>query len=236
MEKSKNTGYIDYTILRKRIRNIRIRVTGASEVIVSAPSHIPEGRITKFVEDNSSEIVRSLKKINDKRRASYPPNYTDGETFLYLGEKIRFGIAGPGKNIRVYNGELKLPVAEDSDINKRKAAFTRWAKRRAKEVFDERVKEIVPLFPGAAGKEIRISVRNMLSRWGSINTARLSISLSVHLLRCDPELIDYIITHELCHLKYRNHSKAFYDELEKFFPDRKRLDKRLNAYGLVDFW
>lgn len=133
-------------------------------------------------------------------------------------------------------GELALYVPEGSVLDKRKAVFTRWAKKQALSVFSERARYLFPLFSDVIKKDIKISVRNMLTRWGSINIVRQTISLSVHLLRCEPELIDYIITHELCHLKYRNHSKAFYKELERFFPDRKVLDKKLNEYGLVDFW
>jgi predicted metal-dependent hydrolase len=228
--------FVDYIILRKRIKSMRIRVTGASEVIVSAPLYIPEGRIVKFVEDNKLEISDRLKRINNKMYSSYPVNYSEGEAFLYLGEKIRLRIIDFGRSSYLYNSELFIHVPKNSDLSKRKAAFIRWIKRQAQEVFLERANNIIPLFHDIVKNELRITVKNMLTRWGSINTARQSISLSIHLIRCDTELIDYIITHELCHLIYKNHSKAFYRELEKFFPERKRLDRRLEEYGLVDFW
>ena len=230
-------GFFDYMLTRKRTKNMRIRVTGASKVVVCAPYHLPESRIRQFVADNSVKIQASLYKIDSRRRLYYPTEYRDGEDFWYLGGKTPIRVMAAKKASAVYcDGELILNVPETSGFGQRKTVFTRWAKRQAKAVFEERASGILPCFSGLLKQDIRISVKNMLSRWGSINTSRHTISLSVHLLRCEPELIDYIITHELCHLKCLNHSKAFYRELEKFFPDRKRLDKRLKEYGLVDFW
>lgn len=235
MKKERTDGYLTYTILRKNVRNIRIRVTGACEIVVSAPLYVPEERIVRFVESNRAIIKDSLDNINRKRSASYPSRYAEGENFLYLGERATISVSTGAKAVFDPNTHtLYLPVNSDSE--KRKAAFTRWAKRQALSVFNERARYLIPLFSDVVKKDVSISVKNMLTRWGSINIVKQTINLSIHLLRCEPELIDYIITHELCHLKYRNHSKAFYKELERFFPERKKLDKKLNEYGLVDFW
>ena len=88
-------------------------------------------------------------------------------------------------------------------------------------------------FPDADG--LTLSVRRMLTRWGSINPARRRLSLSVHLVRCETELIDYVIRHELCHLRISGHSIGFYRALGAYYPNRADMDKRLKTYGLVDF-
>ena len=82
---------------------------------------------------------------------------------------------------------------------------------------------------------MRLTVRAMTTRWGSINPRRRTMSLSVHLLRCDVALIDYVITHELCHLACPRHSAAFYAALEARCPGRAQYDAALEAYGLVGF-
>jgi len=230
------TTGIDFRLLRKPVKNIRIRVTGASEVVVSAPHHVPENRIAAFVERNKTKIIETLDSINKKRLASYPARYSDGETFLYLGKKVRLKTAAKQNCPAVLlEDELVLRIPEGCCPAKRKSVFENWAKRQARAVFTQRVRDLVRFFPEAKDKDVHITVKNMLSRWGSINAAKNSISLTVHLLRCDPELIDYVIAHELCHLAQRNHSKAFYSRLEEYFPDRKKLDARLKKYGLVDF-
>ena len=111
--------------------------------------------------------------------------------------------------------------------------FMRWARTEATRVFTQRLALLLPQF--SRMNAMRLCVRDMTTRWGSINVKRCSMSLSVHLLRCDIELIDYVITHELCHLAYPRHTPAFYTALEAHYPHRKQLDKRLKDYGLAGF-
>jgi predicted metal-dependent hydrolase len=233
MDNTFNSSWLDYTLVRKNIKNIRIRVTGASEVIVSAPVRTAQSRIDGFIRENINKICSSLETIENKRRRFYPADYLNGETFWCLGNKTKLKISLSGRAHSEYTGDtLNLCIPEGYGKTERRALFIGWSKKTADAFFSERLKK---LLPGFTKNEFRITAKNMLTRWGSINTVRRTISLSVHLLRCEPRLIDYIITHELCHLKYPDHSKAFYRELESRFPDRKKIDKRLDEYGLVDF-
>lgn len=229
-------GCIEYTLERRKMKNIRIRITGASKVVVSAPSHTPEHRIHQFVHENEEFILRKLKNNSEKRNKYYPVKYLNSDTFWYLGQESRLCVIWAEQTSAVYrDGVLTLFMPEGSDYRYRKALFILWMERKAANVFRTSKKEIFPKFSNLIKKDVRISVKNMLTRWGSINTKRHSISLTVHLLRCDPELIDYVIIHELCHFAYGNHSKAFYAELDKHCNNRKQLDKRLAEYGLIDF-
>lgn len=227
-------GALRFTLLRKDITNIRIRVTGASEVVVSAPRRVAESRIFRFVDENAEKICSSLDMINEKRQTFYPVRYVSGEKFWYLGQKATLRVVESNRASAVYSGgTLLLHVRKGSDVASRRALFMHWAKRAADVIFTDRLAVILPGFSNR--REITINVKNMLTRWGSINTAMNTMSLSVHLLRCEMVLIDYIITHELCHLKFPDHSPAFYRELEMRFPDRERIDQMLDEYGLVDF-
>lgn len=233
MNETFKSAWLDYTLIRKNIKSIRIRVTGASEIIVSAPRHTAQSRIDGFIGENIDKIYSNLKTINNKRQRYYPVDYQSGETFWHLGNKIRLKVAASGRARTEYaDGTLIMHVPGDYDKVQKRALFMRWSKKTADAFFSRRLDKLLPLF--TAG-EFRITAKNMLTRWGSINPVKRTISLSVHLLRCEPLLIDYIITHELCHLRHMDHSKAFYRELERCFPDRKKIDKRLNEYGLVDF-
>ncbi|MDD5016508.1 MAG: SprT family zinc-dependent metalloprotease [Eubacteriales bacterium] len=230
------SGIINCTLVRKNMKNIRIRVTGASKVVVSAPHHSPESRIRQFIGDNEKFILSKLKEIADKRQKYYPAGYASGDTFWYLGEKTVLEVIETDETSAAYNdGVLRLHAPANADVRYRKALFILWMERRAKNIFAARAKEIRSAFPHLMGRDVRISVKNMLTRWGSVNPKRHTVSLSVHLLRCEPELIDYVIMHELCHFKYANHSKAFYAELTKHCANRKKFDKRLAEYGLIDF-
>ena len=229
-------GRIYYSLKRKSVKNIRIRVTGASQVIVSAPHQSSAERIAQFVGSNDKFIMAKLRDFDNKRALYYPVRFQHGETFWHLGKKTLLHIC-PADETRAHleDSVLTLYVPKDSDYRYKKALFILWATRTAKSVFAMRLQHVGTVFPHINVNNIRISVRNMLGRWGSINTKRHTLSLSVHLLRCDPHLIDYIITHELCHYAHANHGKAFYQELERHCPNRKLLDKHLVQFGLVDF-
>ena len=111
-----------------------------------------------------------------------------------------------------------------------------WMERHAKKAFSARAQAILPRFPHLIEYDIRISVRNMLTRWGSVNTKRHTISLTVHLLRCEEALIDYVIMHEFCHYTHANHSRAFYEELSKHCTNRKLFDKKTKWIWLNRFF
>lgn len=229
-------GRIDYTLKHKAMKTMRIRITGASEVIVSAPHHAPFCRVSQFVHDNENFILSKLREIGDRRHKYYPSTYQSGDTFWHLGQKTELEVCNlNATRARLEDGILKLYVPQDADYRYKKALFILWSTRTARSVFAARLEAVAPAFADVPIDQIRISVKNVLGRWGSINTKRHTLSLSVHLLRCEVTLIDYVITHELCHYAHTNHNSAFYRLLERHFPNRTACDKRLSIYGLIDF-
>lgn len=229
-------GDIAYTVIRKNTKNIRLRVTREANVEVSAPGFTDMRTINKFVQSNVGFIEKQLAKIEYTRFCSYPSLYSDGNMFSYLGNRAMLSVEQSQRNTaKLYRNVLVLRVLEPSNNEICREAFIKWAKRQAKKVFKERLEALLPMFADLKAKEIKISVRDMKTRWGSINVKRNTMSLSVHLLRCESEVIDHIIKHELCHYAHQNHSRAFYAELARYSPNYKAMQKRLKEYGLVGF-
>jgi hypothetical protein len=223
-----------YMLSRKRMKNIRIRVTGEGRVEVSAPHHVPASRIDAFVRAHETFIAQRLCDIERMRCAHYPTRYADGDVFSCLGARINLRLCTASRRAAVLSGNtLSLYLPAGAGREEAKALFARWVHKQAARVFSERLDVLLPRFSGAAA--MRLSVRDMITRWGSINVKRRTMSLSVHLLRCETELIDYVITHELCHLAHPRHSAAFYAALGARYPERAQMDKRLKAYGLVGY-
>jgi len=77
----------------------------------------------------------------------------------------------------------------------------------------------------------RVSIRNQKTRWGSCSSKN-NISLNMKLVRLPDELVDYVILHELAHTKVKNHSKAFWAEIDKLVENRKQMASRLRNYGM----
>jgi predicted metal-dependent hydrolase len=230
---AKTLSGLEFHIQRKKMKNMRIRVTGDKRVSVSAPLRLPENRIIAFVAQHEGFIRQRLDTVEQQRCRCYPKSYASGDSFCMMGEGFSLRVMREEKAYAGFNGsELVLCVPPGGSA---KTLFARFLTRTAKKVFSERLKELIPKIKPQTEGEIKLSVRGMLTRWGSINPRRKTMSLSVHLLRCEPDLIDYVILHELCHLQTASHSRAFYNALESYCPDRRAFDKRLEAYGLVDF-
>lgn len=232
MEQVINTaqGIISFKLIRKKIKYIRIRVTGDGVVTVSAPAYISKSVISAFITQNAPSILKRLRKIEEQRRSSYPTFYKDGDTFLFLGNRMTLKVENAARaGTKMDEGALTLYVPKNKTA---KQVFMLWASKTAHLVLSQRIAALSGEF---AEHDIKLSVRKMLTRWGSINTQRRTISLTVHLLRCEIEVIDYVITHEFCHLLHSRHSKAFYAELDKRYANRHFYDKKLLEYGLVDF-
>ena len=75
----------------------------------------------------------------------------------------------------------------------------------------------------------RVSIRKQKTRWGSCSTKN-NINLNANLLHLPPELMDYVLLHELVHTRVKNHSKDFWDELETVVPNARQVDRRLKDY------
>lgn len=108
--------------------------------------------------------------------------------------------------------------------------IVRWQEREAKRYLTQRVRAL----SNQTGLSVRrLSFRKQRSRWGSCNHSG-DLSLNLSLITLDPELIDYVIVHELSHTKHMNHSRAFWREVERHCPSAKRLDGALRKKGLRD--
>jgi len=229
-------GIVDFSLIRKNVKNIRLRVTDEAKVVVSAPKHAKQSTILKFVQNNADFVAERIERVEYARLSSYPSDYKTGDMFSYLGRRTLMRVEQSQKNgAKLSGGVLTIRVKDIGDARACKESFIKWAKKQAKIVFAERLCAIRPSFESLAELDVRISVRDMKTRWGSINVKKHTMSLSVHLLRCEPALIDHIIKHELCHYTHQNHSKAFYDELNSHSPNTNAMRKRLKEYGLVGF-
>jgi predicted metal-dependent hydrolase len=219
-----------------RSKNLKIKIHPEKGILVSIPSACTEAYALSFVKNKEAWIKKSLAKtVRVKNKNTLFTEMTGFNTkFHELSirkhnrQSLRF---------EVRNGELIVFYPETADVaDSRVQNFVRHAliqtmRFEAKDYLPKRTLELAEMVQLQVSD---ISVRNNKSRWGSCS-GKNSISLNIHLMRLPAALIDYVILHELAHIKVKSHGKPFWQFLESLLPGAKVLDKKLNEYHL-GYW
>jgi len=223
---------IDYHVVRsrKRRKTLLLTIERDGRVVMRVPYHTPEREIETFFNGKLSWVK---KKVDEKKKnihdAEHPKQFIAGEKFLYLGEHYPLELREPGKG----RGHLALSHGAfflDSDCTtKARDIFMHWYKERAREIFTERVNfysRKLDLYP----KEIRIS--SAKTRYGSCTTDN-KVFFSFRLVMAPYSKIDYVIIHELVHIKIKNHSQRFWKYMEEVMPEYRKCRKWLKDNSLL---
>ena len=214
---------VDYELVRRRgRRGVGFRVDH-SGLTVSAPSTLPLSRIEAAMRESERWIVRKVAEW--KARPVPRVEWRDGARLPYLGEALVLSIASGTRNrIEVGPAELRATL-RDVGPEAVRAAVLAWYKRAALAHLAGRA---FALANAARLAPPRVFLSSASTRWGSCNTRR-EVRLSWRLVKAPPPLIDYVICHELAHLRHMNHSRAFWGEVERQCPDYRRLRDELLA-------
>jgi len=153
--------------------------------------------------------------------------YVSGESHMYLGRQYRLKtVPSDDEKVVLKRGSLCVHTADRSDSARTKQLLEQWYRTRAETVLQERVRLCYEKIRKHGLKEPNLQIRKMSKRWGSCSKEGKML-LNVHLIKAPSHCIDYVITHELCHLKFFNHGKAFYTLMTQVMPDWEKRKKRL---------
>lgn len=219
-------GRIGYHVHRSADRQtLGIEVHPDLRVVVRAPPHCDDDLIAERVRRRAAWISRRLDEFRRYSPRTPRRHYVSGESHLYLGRQHRLRIvAGVLASVRMDRGHLVVTVPDKTDAGRAKALLNRWYRDRARIVFAEVLQEMLPRF--GCHQPPRLIVRSMRTRWGSLSPSG-NLTLNLNLIRAPRGCIEYVIAHELCHLKHRNHSPAFYRLLTLVMPDWPKRKERL---------
>lgn len=206
-------------------RTLGIEVHPDGTVWARAPQDCPESLIQERMQKRAGWISRQLAEFARYKPRTPSRQYLGGETHLYLGRQYRLKLQmGETGSVRLQRGQLVVTCTEKPSPELVQAQLYRWYLDRAHIVFADLLQSCLAHFKGAAPP--RLIVRSMRSRWGSLSEAG-TMTLNSSLIRAPRPCIEYVITHELCHMKYRDHSARFFKQLELVIPDWKARKRRL---------
>jgi predicted metal-dependent hydrolase len=207
--------------LRARRYVLRLRPDGAARVTVPRGGSLAEAR--RFAERNTSWLERQL--LRQALRPRRPETWSAGTEILFRGEPVRLepGLNGQAGWVR-FGGE-SVPVANlTGDL---RPAVERHLWRLAAHELPARVLELAAVHRLPVR---RVTIRNQRSRWGSCSR-RGTISLNWRLVQVPPHVRDYLILHELAHLREMNHSRRFWNEVARLCHDFREAERWLKRHS-----
>ena len=214
---------IPYTLTRKRVKNLNLRVRSDGSVSVSAAPRVPVREIERFLQSRAEWILAALKRYEKRREAApLPTRFADGETLQVFGEATPIRVARGNKICGAYvEKTLFLTVKDPDDQAQRRRAAEQWAAA----YLSDRVKSLCEKaerdFSRYRIPRPAVRFRRMTSRWGSCNTRTAVLTFNNALISAPLPAVEYVVYHEFAHLLYPNHSPDFYAQVAVFLPDWK---------------
>lgn len=220
------SGEIVFVLERSARRTVSISIRRDGSVLVRAPMKAPASEIEAFVRTKAKWILKHSKRLTE-RFEKEKRDFTDGEMHYYLGRPIPLKISRTGRNrISMTNESIEIETAQEWNPEYGRKLLDALFRKKAMEVFGHRMALLIEKHSRLNFRPTGLKVRTTVSRWGSCS-ANGSITLSSNLLKKRIELIDYVILHELCHLRHRNHGPGFYKLLEEVCPEYRTLKKEI---------
>jgi predicted metal-dependent hydrolase len=210
-------------LIRSKRRTIALIIERDGSFTVRAPLRAPHAAIETFIQQKADWVTRTREKIKSTR-PTIGKQYTNGEKFLFLGSSFDLKLVGFQKPSLHFDSGFTLSRAAQT---KGEQVFTRWYKERALEIISERVKQYAGQY-GFMPKQVKIS--SAKTRWGSCSPNG-TLNFTWWLVMAPLDVIDYVVVHELAHLRVKNHSGKFWNVVESIYPEYKKQRKWLRENG-----
>ncbi len=216
---------MEYSIDYGRRKNVYILIRDG-KVILKVPKNYPKYKMEKIINEKEKWINKKLQEYNQKNRNVR--EYKDGANIYVLGNRYILKIEYYSKTrimVKLEDSNFVIYFPENLQINEEliKEVIEKYYCKLAKielPKYLENIAKEVNLYPSSC------SVRNMKRAWGNCNTKK-DIHLNTNLIKYSKQAIEYVCLHEICHLKYMNHSKVFWKMVESYMPNYKEIEKEL---------
>lgn len=209
-------------------RSIAIHVEPDGRVVVDAPQQAADPDIRLAISRRLAWIHRRMVEVHSRRKMLTPREYVSGETVLYLGRRYCLKVAcrQGADQVRLRGRYLEAAVSDSSPIIVRRE-LEKWFNARANEFLARRLATMSSQL-GWVKTTPPLAIRRMSRQWGSCSPQG-RITLNVDLIRAPKDCIDYVVLHELAHLKEHHHGPQFYRILDRHLPGWKLTKARLDA-------
>lgn len=223
---------MNYQLIKSNRKTIAISFDRDGNLVVKAPFYVKNRDIEAFVLSKAEWIEATalrLRRAREKEEA-LRPKLENGDALSYLGEKrILTVICEDRKRAKVKSvlGRLILYVPYEADYEYRRYALEQWYRAEAGIVIGEKVREFAGLLSVSYGD---IRIKDQRSRWGSCS-GKGNLNFNWRILMAPEAVCDYVVIHELCHLKHMDHSQNFWRLVESVCPKYRQCRNWLKEQG-----
>ena len=208
-------------------KTLGISVLPDLSVVVTAPANSDIELVKSKIKKRAVWILKQQDFFSTYLPTQPTRRYVSGETHYYMGRQYRLKVAkGDTESVKLRSGYIHVETRNKQDKNRIAALLNEWFSGHARkqfhnrlEIWWERVRKHDIPFPN-------LRLRHMAKRWGTC-TRNGAIYLNPNLIKASSSCIDYVILHELCHLKHAHHGKEFYQLLLRIMPDWEQRKSRL---------
>jgi predicted metal-dependent hydrolase len=219
---------VDYRLVRRRgRRGVGLKVDG-SGMTVAASLSTPVSAVEEMIGNNATWVLKKLDEWSHRRIV--PQTWQTGTSLAFMGETLTLMIdIGTNATKRKLTAEQLMGHlfvrGQSGDVEAIESAVVVWYRKQALPHFAQRAFFFAKLH-GLVPPRVFLSSAN--NRWGSCNSRR-EVRFSWRLIKARPALIDYVVCHELAHLRHMNHSTSFWQEVARMCPDYRSLKAELDT-------
>jgi len=228
IEYVQGNGFVAEISRTNRIKSATIKVEeGAVSVVV--PLDLTQSRITKLLKDKNRWIKEKIILHRDAQPVS-DKQYVSGESFSYLGRNYRLKVnKGQYQPVVLSNGRFVVTVPSGSDDHELiRDALTSWYKTHAETKFREKTIRYAKILDVNYSS---VGIKTYKSRWGSCSS-KGHIKFNWKVIMASNRIVDYVVVHELCHLKFHDHSPKFWKSVERIISDYASCKEWLKKNGI----
>ena len=215
-------------------RRIHLEINDEGNLRVVAPRRMRQRAIQKTLQKRAHHVARFLIRARAQQQDLQDYRYIDGEKHLFMGQYYPLEVlqhtAKSGK-VDLLAGRLQVR-SQDCSYARVKCRLENWYRQQAHKLFSERLIACGQAASWVGEESPPMRLRRMKRTWGSCSSQGV-ITLNPHLVKAPPECIDYVIAHEVCHLREHNHGKAFYVLQEQLFPGWRAAKANLQNKGHI---
>jgi len=214
-------------IYKKNIKNMHLYVKPPNgEVTVSAPLSMNDKAIERFVRTKIAWIKRQVSKFDTQPRQS-EREHISGETLFVWGKQYYMQIEYGTRNSLLLSGNKAILTARKKSTSKQRENFIKeWYRKQLK----GEIIRLLPKWEKITGLKCNSwQTKYMTTRWGTCNSKTKKIWLNLQLAKKTPECIEYIILHELIHLREKHHNERFVSFMDRYMPMWREVKVTLNG-------